>query len=92
MVIPHDAGSRLRTIEGRRAADRYIDVLDHMSRISRRITRRVSNKPAEAGTTGDRLVPSRRPVFVLVRACLLWWPGAGSNRRPSDFQSDARTN
>ena len=21
-----------------------------------------------------------------------WWPGAGSNRRPSDFQSDARTN
>lgn len=20
------------------------------------------------------------------------WPGAGSNRRPSDFQSDARTN
>jgi hypothetical protein len=22
----------------------------------------------------------------------LWWPGAGSNRRPSDFQSDARTN
>ena len=23
---------------------------------------------------------------------LRWWPGAGSNRRPSDFQSDARTN
>jgi hypothetical protein len=23
---------------------------------------------------------------------LSWWPGAGSNRRPSDFQSDARTN
>ena len=22
----------------------------------------------------------------------IWWPGAGSNRRPSDFQSDARTN
>ncbi len=25
-------------------------------------------------------------------AVVLWWPGAGSNRRPSDFQSDARTN
>ena len=24
--------------------------------------------------------------------CPLRWPGAGSNRRPSDFQSDARTN
>ena len=23
---------------------------------------------------------------------IFWWPGAGSNRRPSDFQSDARTN
>ena len=23
---------------------------------------------------------------------LFRWPGAGSNRRPSDFQSDARTN
>jgi hypothetical protein len=21
-----------------------------------------------------------------------WWPGAGSNRRPSAFQADARTN
>ena len=26
-------------------------------------------------------------------ACgFVWWPGAGSNRRPSTFQADARTN
>ena len=29
---------------------------------------------------------------VATRSATEWWPGAGSNRRPSDFQSDARTN
>ena len=29
---------------------------------------------------------------VAPHGILSGWPGAGSNRRPSDFQSDARTN
>jgi short-subunit dehydrogenase len=35
---------------------------------------------------------STRPRPAGLRPAVPRWPGAGSNRRPSDFQSDARTN
>jgi hypothetical protein len=36
----------------------------------------------------SRGLEANRPV-----TCdFLWWPGPGSNRRPSAFQADARTN
>ena len=38
-------------------------------------------------TPGSSKTAGHKPV-----TCGFRWPGAGSNRRPSDFQSDARTN
>lgn len=43
--------------------------------------RRKQKIPTYVSAGGDRI--ARRKAM---------WPGAGSNRRPSDFQSDARTN
>ena len=37
--------------------------------------------PLEANWAG------MRRAKYLIRGLFLWWPGAGSNRRPSDFQS-----
>ena len=54
--------------------------------------------PELAGARGREAAatPRRRARSPQVREFLtcgfVWWPGAGSNRRPSDFQSDARTN
>ena len=45
------------------------------------VSKSVSKKVARPTRPADLVVPAG-----------LWWPGAGSNRRPSDFQSDARTN
>ena len=51
------------------------------------------HRPAPDATGQARSTPDRVCAGQgLVRAGVWGWPGAGSNRRPSDFQSDARTN
>ncbi len=60
---------------------------------------RPNEVPAAAGLPSDSLifceetssapppVTGARGRFLLVRGGIVWWPGAGSNRRPSDFQT-----
>jgi len=49
------------------------------------VTEAANPKLQQAGKCSNR-----RPGDPDLR--LRWWPGAGSNRRPTDFQSVARTN
>ncbi len=47
---------------------------------------------AEEGRESKTSTALKRWWTMLSARRRAWWPGAGSNRRPSDFQSDARTN
>ena len=44
------------------------------------------------GSLGWTSAEDTEGLFVQVNAVQTWWSGAGSNRRPSAFQADARTN
>ena len=56
--------------------------------------RRATSTTRTPAPATDRLTgPGTQEPQVIARwPAVAVWPGAGSNRRPSDFQSDARTN
>ena len=82
------------------------DLGRHIGRSTEPTGRASANRgPRAACRPGHRSCPGRRSAWTAARAendktagqrrsdlRFRWWPGAGSNRRPSDFQSDARTN
>src|SRR5690606_34094432 len=53
---------------------------------------RVGRTCADARPRTGRNLAHTGLTWLVVEGGRYWWPGAGSNRRPSDFQSDARTN
>ncbi len=59
-----------------------------------RVHQRAANRGHNGSKTDSRGHASRRRrrAFTHVRAVQIGWSGAGSNRRPSAFQADARTN
>ena len=59
---------------------------------SRRRSSERSSGPLLADLLARRRRKTTRPAGQRCDLRFWWWPGAGSNRRPSDFQSDARTN
>ena len=58
--------------------------------MSASIARVLANPLANGAAMWSEDTKTPEPTVVDLGFC--WWPGAGSNRRPSDFQSDARTN
>jgi hypothetical protein len=52
-------------------------------------TAAITRMPAPTAQT-EPGSPPERAIHILDYFC--WWPGPGSNRRPSAFQADARTN
>ena len=69
------------------------------TRLGGRLRRQLRPELRPRGRVADWAAPdSKTPTVRFRRWAVLkarrrtWWPGAGSNRRPSDFQSDARTN
>ena len=60
-----------------------IVLIQPAANLARFIASTVTTTTAATGTTKPQPEAGLR---------LFRWPGAGSNRRPSDFQSDARTN
>ena len=87
-----DCSSR-RWVDGTRDRSGMVDAL---TRRRNKIDERPANdKPRQTpGHHGHQRAPRRpghdhrrRPVSWADAGCG-WWPGAGSNRRPSDFQSD----
>ena len=83
-TITADLYTHVIPIVARRAADSIASVIPQ-------IVPREQRDVSEALARGAGAAPARSPPAG-ESAGQQGWPGAGSNRRPSDFQSDARTN
>ena len=87
----------VQQIVGHSAIDVTMTIYAHASLDEKRAAlQRLGERLALRRLLSTIAVKCRETTKPQARACsdlrFLWWAGAGSNRRPSTFQADARTN
>lgn len=83
-------GHSTPTVTANIYCDLYSDELDQVATEPRSASRERDSHTNDRTRTGR--IKLKTECKTRVDADQSWWPGPGSNRRPSAFQADARTN
>lgn len=83
-------GHSTPTVTANIYSDLYADELDQVRNEPRSAPRDRDSHTEDRTRTGQRKLTTECKTRVYAGED--WWPGPGSNRRPSAFQADARTN